>query len=46
MVTVVPALLTLYLDGLDQGASSVSGSNTAIHEFMHDARHLQGFPCH
>ena len=24
----------------------VSGSNTAIHEFMHDARHLLGFPCH
>jgi Probable cobalt transporter subunit (CbtB) len=45
-VTVVLALLTLYFVGLDQGASSVFGSNTAIHEFMRDARHLQGFPCH
>jgi cobalt transporter subunit CbtB len=45
-VTVLLALLTLYFVGLDQGASSVFGSNTAIHEFMHDARHLLGFPCH
>jgi hypothetical protein len=44
--TVVPALLTLYFVGLDQGPSSISGSNTAIHEFMHDARHLLAFPCH
>ncbi len=44
--TVVPALLTLYFVGLHQGPPSVSGSNTAIHEFMHDARHLLGFPCH
>ncbi|OBF32125.1 cobalt transporter [Mycobacterium sp. ACS1612] len=45
-VTVLLALLTLYFVGLDQGASSIFGSNTAIHEFMHDARHLLGFPCH
>ncbi|MFG1933878.1 CbtB domain-containing protein [Mycobacterium sp. NPDC048908] len=46
-VTVLLALLTLYFVGLDQGASSMFGSsNTAIHEFMHDARHLLGFPCH
>jgi Probable cobalt transporter subunit (CbtB) len=45
-VTVVPALLTLYFVGLDEGASSVFGSNTAIHEFIHDAPHLLGFPCH
>ena len=44
--TVLLALLTLYFVGLDQGVSSVFGSNTAIHEFMHDARHLLGFPCH
>ncbi|MCG5431445.1 CbtB-domain containing protein [Mycobacterium sp. MYCO198283] len=40
------ALLTLYFVGLDQGATSVFGSNTYIHEFVHDARHLLGFPCH
>ena len=40
------ALLVLYFVGLDQGATSVFGSNTVVHEFMHDARHLLGFPCH
>ncbi|GFG54536.1 cobalt transporter [Mycolicibacterium agri] len=40
------ALLVLYFVGLDQGATSVFGSNTYVHEFMHDARHLLGFPCH
>ena len=44
--TVVLALLTRYFIGLDQGATSVFGSNTQIHEFMHDARHLLGYPCH
>ena len=44
--TVFLALLLLYFVGLDQGASSVFGSDTHIHEFMHDARHLLGFPCH
>ncbi|MGB3486081.1 MAG: CbtB domain-containing protein [Mycobacterium sp.] len=40
------ALLVLYFVGMDQGATSVFGSNTVIHEFVHDARHLLGFPCH
>jgi len=40
------ALLVLYFIGMDQGATSVFGSNTDIHEFVHDARHLLGFPCH
>jgi hypothetical protein len=40
------ALLVLYLVGLDQGATSIFGSDRHIHEFMHDARHLLGFPCH
>jgi hypothetical protein len=40
------ALLVLYFVGLDQGATSVFGSNTSVHEFLHDARHLLGFPCH
>ena len=44
--TAVLALLLLYFVGLDQGAGSVFGSDTHIHEFMHDARHLLGFPCH
>lgn len=46
-VTAFLALLVLYFIGLDQGATSVFGAdNTAIHEFVHDARHLLGFPCH
>jgi Probable cobalt transporter subunit (CbtB) len=44
--TVFLALLVMYFVGLDQGATSVFGSDSHIHEFMHDARHLLGFPCH
>lgn len=40
------SLLVLYLAGLDQGATSIFGSDNHIHEFVHDARHLLGFPCH
>lgn len=40
------ALLVLYFVGMDQGATSVFGANTVIHEFVHDARHLLGYPCH
>jgi Probable cobalt transporter subunit (CbtB) len=45
-VTAFLALLVLYFVGMDQGATSVFGDNTYIHEFVHDARHLLGFPCH
>jgi len=45
-LTAFLALLTLYFVGLDQGATSVFGNDTHIHEFVHDARHLLGFPCH
>ncbi len=45
-VTAVLALLVLYFVGMDQGATSLFGQNTYIHEFVHDARHLLGFPCH
>ncbi len=44
--TVFLALLVLYFVGLDQGATSLFGSDTHVHEFVHDARHLLGFPCH
>lgn len=44
--TAVLALILLYFIGMDQGATSVFGSNTYVHEFVHDARHLLGFPCH
>jgi hypothetical protein len=38
-------LTALYLVGLDQGATSVF-SGQMLHEFLHDGRHLLGFPCH
>jgi Probable cobalt transporter subunit (CbtB) len=44
--TVFLALLVLYFVGLDQGATSIFGSDSHIHEFLHDARHLLGYPCH
>jgi hypothetical protein len=40
------ALIVYYFIGYDQGAVSVFGSDTHVHEFVHDARHLLGFPCH
>jgi hypothetical protein len=45
-VTAFLALLVLYFVGMDQGATSLFGSDTHVHEFVHDARHLLGFPCH
>jgi hypothetical protein len=41
----VVLLSLLYLVGLDQGATSLF-SGSMIHEFLHDGRHLLGFPCH
>lgn len=38
-------LSLLYLVGMDQGATAVF-SGELVHEFVHDARHLLGFPCH
>lgn len=45
-LTVVIAGMAYYFLGYDQGAVSVFGSDTHIHEFVHDARHFLGFPCH
>ncbi|SHM21495.1 CbtB domain-containing protein [Cryptosporangium aurantiacum] len=38
-------LLALYFVGAEEGATSVVGG-TWVHEFVHDGRHLLGFPCH
>jgi len=38
-------LLALYFVGAEQGATSVF-PGMYIHEFVHDGRHLLGFPCH
>lgn len=37
--------LVLFFIGTDQGAVSLL-SGTALHEFVHDGRHLLGYPCH
>lgn len=37
--------LLLYFVGSEQGATAVFAGET-IHEFVHDGRHLLGFPCH
>jgi Probable cobalt transporter subunit (CbtB) len=44
--TAIIALGVYYFIGVDQGMTSVFGHNMAIHEFVHDARHFLGFPCH
>jgi hypothetical protein len=38
-------LLGLYFVGAEQGATSIF-PGMYIHEFVHDGRHLLGFPCH
>lgn len=44
--TTVLALIAFYFLAFDQGAVSVFGADAHVHEFLHDARHLLGFPCH
>jgi hypothetical protein len=38
-------LFLVYIVGLEQGATALL-SGTGIHEWVHDGRHLLGFPCH
>jgi cobalt transporter subunit CbtB len=44
--TLLLGLLIYYFIGIDEGATSVFGNSMMVHEFVHDARHLLGFPCH
>jgi hypothetical protein len=37
--------LALFFVSADQGAISLP-AGTAIHEWVHDGRHLLGYPCH
>ena len=39
------ASIILFFISADQGIVSIP-SGTAIHEWVHDGRHLLGFPCH
>jgi hypothetical protein len=38
-------LIAIYFVGAEQGATSIF-QGMVIHEFVHDGRHLLGFPCH
>ena len=38
-------ILAIYFVGVEQGAASLI-SGMYVHEFVHDGRHLLGFPCH
>ncbi|MFE7128670.1 CbtB-domain containing protein [Streptomyces sp. NPDC057617] len=38
-------LVLFYFVGAEQGATSVF-SGEGVHEWVHDGRHLLGFPCH
>ena len=38
-------LLLIYGVGAEQGATSLIHGRL-VHEFVHDGRHLLGFPCH
>ncbi|AME27094.1 MULTISPECIES: CbtB domain-containing protein [Burkholderiaceae] len=38
-------LLAIYFVGAEQGATSMI-QGLYVHEFVHDGRHLLGFPCH
>jgi hypothetical protein len=39
------ATLVIFFISADQGAFSIPAGN-AIHEWVHDGRHLLGYPCH
>jgi hypothetical protein len=38
-------MLAIYFVGAEQGATSLI-PGMYVHEFVHDGRHLLGFPCH
>lgn len=39
------AAIVVFFVSADQGAISIP-AGTAVHEWVHDARHLLAFPCH
>ena len=38
-------MLSIYFVGAEEGATSLIRGGM-VHEFVHDGRHLLGFPCH
>jgi hypothetical protein len=45
LMTALLAAVVVFFISADQGAISIP-SGTAIHEWVHDGRHLLGYPCH
>ena len=45
LLTALLAIMLLYFVGAEEGATSVF-PGMMLHELVHDARHLLGFPCH
>ena len=45
-ITLFAALAIYYFVGIDEGMTSLFGKTLVIHEWVHDARHFLGFPCH
>lgn len=45
-LTIFFALAIYYFVGVDEGMTSLFGKTMVIHEWVHDARHFLGFPCH
>jgi hypothetical protein len=41
----IVAMILIYFVGAEEGVASLF-SGTYVHEFVHDGRHLLGFPCH
>ena len=39
------SLLAIYFVGAEEGATSLV-HGMYVHEWVHDSRHLLGFPCH
>ena len=45
-LTLFLALAVYYFVGVDEGMTSLFGKTMVVHEWVHDARHFLGFPCH
>jgi hypothetical protein len=45
-ITLFLALAVYYFVGVDEGMTSIFGKTMVVHEWVHDARHFLGFPCH
>lgn len=45
-ITLFVGLFAYYFVGVDEGMVSMFGKSMTVHEWVHDARHFLGFPCH